>query len=629
MSAIAFVIRYSLPHLRRYWFRFALGLFLGILYGLFQGVPILVCKVTFERLEQPTSQITLPAPSFISAEEPATWEGKVKATLHQAQEYLGETLDDVLPRRGRAIDCRRWSGWLQILGCITLFPLIFTIRGALSYFSSYFMKWVNERIARDLRCDVLRKLNTFSIDYFNQSTIADMSQRVYGDTQLLLTAMYLGLSDLIKEPITILTITGTLAWIDWRLAIMALLFIPLCIYPITVLGKKVRAASKRSVEIGVDASGVLIDAIRNIRVVKAFGLEEKQNEEFQALCNRIVLVAMKSTRATEMLNPTVEILASLTLGIIILYILMADVKISSMIALGAGLVLLPNSVKKLAGIHNSFQKAVPGVERLQELSACQPTVVDPPNGLTLTCFEREITLKNVSFAYGEKRVLKNVDLVIPAGKKLGIAGPTGSGKSTLVNLLLRFYDVSSGEILIDGQNIRDYTLASLRSQMAIVSQEVLLFNRSVAENISLGALHSSREEIETAAKKASAHEFILSLPKGYETVIGEAGVRISGGQRQRLAIARAFIRNAPILLMDEATAALDAQTEAEIQGTLEKLAAERTVVCVAHRLSTLTWCDKILFIQDGEIVESGSFPELIALKGRFHQMAATQGLTNT
>lgn len=628
MSAIAFVIRYSLPHLRRYWLRFSLGLFLGILYGFYQGVPIIVCKITFERLEQPSVQTAILTPSILPRDKPVTWQSQTWESIQQTQKVLSEKLDIVLPRRGRVIDWRQPSGWFQIFGCIAFFPLIFGIRGVLSYFSSYFMKWVNERIARDLRCEALRKLNTFSIDYFNQSTIADVNQRVYGDTQLLLTAMYLGLSDLIKEPITILTITATLAWIDWRLALMALFFIPLCVYPISILGKKVRAASKRSIEIGVDASGVLIDAIRNIRVVKAFGLEEKQNEEFRALCDRIVLVSMKSTRATEMLNPTVEILASLTIGPIILYILMADIQVSSMIALGAGLVLLPNSVKKLAGIHNSFQKAVPGVQRLQELMSRQPTVIDPPNGLSLARFQHDITLKKVSFSYGDKPVLKEVDLVIPVGRKLGIAGPTGSGKSTLINLILRFYDVSNGEVLIDGENIRHYSISSLHSQMAIVSQEVLLFNRSIAENISLGALHASREEIEAAAKKASAHEFILSLPKGYDTMIGEAGVRISGGQRQRLAIARAFVRNAPILLMDEATAALDAQTEAEIQGTLEKLAAERTVICVAHRLSTLTWCDEILFIQDGLIIERGSFSELIALKGRFYQMAATQGLAN-
>lgn len=616
MKPIFFILKYALPRLKKYWVRFALGIFLGLLFGLVNGALFGLANVVFHRLSDPIASVT-PPPIFSQI----GWVATVEQTFYQIKQSLFQFIDPVLPVPGHSLN------WMQTIVFVSLFPLAIGLRGALGYFSIYFIRWANERMARDLRCEVVGKLNTLSIDYFNQSTLADMMTRVYGDTQMLLTAMSLGLSDLIKEPITIFSIACALAIIDWRLALLALLFIPFCLYPITVLGKKVRQASKKSVEISIDASNVLIDAFRNVRVVKAFTLEEKQNEEFRSVADRIVHVTMKSIRASEMLNPAIEILAGVTLGIIILYIFISNVALADLMTFLVAAALLPNSVKKLANIHNSFQKARIGVERMENLMALRPTVDNRPEAIPLTTFTQGISFEHLRFAYGEKEVLKDLTLTLPKGHKLGIAGPTGSGKSTLINLMLRFYDPTHGRVLMDGCDIRDVTLDSLRAHMALVSQEVLLFNRSVADNIALGKQGATRGEVEEAAKRASAHEFISAMPQGYDTMIGEAGIRISGGQRQRLAIARAFIRNAPILLLDEATAALDAQTESDIQKSLEKLAADRTVICVAHRLSTLTWCDEIIFLDGGVIVEQGSFASLINKRGRFFEMANAQGLS--
>ena len=364
-------------------------------------------------------------------------------------------------------------------------------------------------------------------------------------------------------------------------------------------------------------------------MLKAFNLEARQDARFREFSRKLVHHGMKGVQAKEMVNPIIEVVGALTISGLLVYLFWSAHSLPDLITFIVSLVLFFNPVKKLAGVHILFQQAGAGVERLMDLLREKPSIVEPAQPKPLKSFEREICFENVDFNYGHNPVLRGVSLRIPRGFKLGIAGESGSGKSTLVNLLFRFYDTTGGAVKIDGLDVRDLSFADLREHMALVSQDVFVFRTSIAENIAAGKLNATRAEIEAAARAANAHDFIMQLPQGYDTVIGERGMTLSGGQRQRLAIARAFVRNAPILVLDEATASLDSQTELEVQKEIDRLEENRTVISVAHRLSTLAGTNHIIVLSKGQIVEQGKFDALLRAKGLFASMAARQGIFAT
>jgi subfamily B ATP-binding cassette protein MsbA len=350
-------------------------------------------------------------------------------------------------------------------------------------------------------------------------------------------------------------------------------------------------------------------------------------QRFRDLSRRVVHFAMKAVRAREQVNPIIETITTLGFGLLVIYIVDQQRRIDDMVAYLTGLVLFYTPIKKLAGLHVLFQQTRVGVERLTQILAEQSSVKQHPQAKSVPAFRSAVTFDKLSFSYGHAPVLHNIRLEIPCGQKLGVAGESGSGKSTLLNLVFRFYDPTDGAIRIDGLDLREAQISELRNQMALVSQEIVLFDETVAQNIAYGKPGATREEIEAAAKAAFAHDFIQRLPQGYETRVGEKGVTLSGGQRQRLAIARAFVRNAPLLVLDEATASLDSEAEAEVQAAIDRLEENRTVICVAHRLSTLANMDRIVVLSRGRIVEEGSFDELLRRGGAFAEMAARQGIS--
>jgi subfamily B ATP-binding cassette protein MsbA len=420
---------------------------------------------------------------------------------------------------------------------------------------------------------------------------------------------------------------GAMLWIDWRLTLISLFMLPLIIGPVVLGGRRIRWLMKNSISVGVLQIGYLLEALTSVRIVKAYGMERRQMETFRKLADQMVTMAVKLAQTRNLLNPVIEVFCIFGVGFLITFVFYTRTEASSLVSFLTALMLAPLSIKRIANLHLTLAAASVSIRRLEEFYAEKPTVVEPAHPRPLSTFRQGIRIESLTFSYGHTPVLQDVSLEIPFGKKIGLAGASGSGKSTLINLIMRFYDPSQGRILFDGHPLSEYATSDLYRQMALVSQDVVLFDASVADNIGFGRYGSTQAEIEQAAKLAQAHEFISKMPKGYASPVGERGQLISGGQKARLSIARAFVRNAPILILDEPTAALDSHAEAEIQSAIDSLEEGRTVICIAHRLSTLANMDEIVVLDHGRVVERGSFEKLLKAKGHFAKMAEQQRLT--
>jgi ABC-type multidrug transport system fused ATPase/permease subunit len=620
------VLRFGWKYMRPYWTRLVLGILFGIFCGLTAAGFIWATRTLAERLENPEVVAAERAEEHAKEKRekhksqilklPQSWQPQAERLKQSSDKFL----DEWLPRAGRKMQTR------HLIGVILFLPLLAFIRGATDYISNYCMSWVSERVVNDLRCDVLSKITTLSLDYFNRASTGDLMTRINADTVNFHRALRQGCSDFIKEIFTMIGVLGTLVLLDPALTLFVMIFVPVVLIPLFVLGKKARKASRETRKANVGQNSMLIEALVGIRVVKAFHLENLQIKRFREFSKKLVHHGMKGAQAKEMVNPLIEVIGALGVGILVAYLFWTKQSLEDLVSIITGLLLFFVPIKKMASVHILFEQASAGVERLLELLHEKPTVVEPAKPKKFNGFAKEIRFDNVTFGYGAKTVLNRVHLRVPRGFKLGVAGESGSGKTTLVNLLYRFYDVTSGTVTLDGADVRELSFEDLRRQMALVSQDVFVFRTTVAENIAAGKLGATREDIEAAARAANAHDFIMQLPNGYDTLIGERGMTISGGQRQRLAIARAFVRNAPILVLDEATASLDSQSEAEVQAAIDRLEQNRTVICVAHRLSTLAKMDHIIVLSNGNVVEQGTFTELIRMKGIFAGMAAKQGI---
>jgi subfamily B ATP-binding cassette protein MsbA len=535
---------------------------------------------------------------------------------------FAEFMENILPRSGQPITP------LQAAGAVLFLPLLMALRAGSNYLSAYCMTWVSTRVVRDMQIRVLEKLHSLSFDYFNKSTLGDLTTHISGDTRRIFDAMNNGFTDLIKEPFTLLSILIGMLIIDSRLTLAAMAILPLVILPILVAGNRLKRIARQTVTVGISQGSGLIEALGGIRLIKAYGLEKFQLDRYRKLSMDLVNLEVKKAQAGKLVNPVIEVVSTLGLGVLILVVFATHQSVSDFVGFLTGMVMLPNPVKRLAQMHVDLVSATVSCERLEKFFAQTPSVREAAAPTRLSPLQRELTLEKVFLDYGHDHVLQGVDLRIPKGFKLGLAGPSGSGKSSLINLLPRFYDPTRGKILWDGRDLRDFSTAEIRKQIALVSQDVVLFDASVAENIALGRDGATQAEIEEAARQAFAHEFIRDLPRGYETRVGERGVMLSGGQKARISLARAFLRNAPILILDEATAALDAEAEKEVQKAVDALEEGRTVICIAHRLSTLANMDEIVVLESGRIVERGGFSTLLSKKGLFSSMAAQQGITS-
>jgi subfamily B ATP-binding cassette protein MsbA len=495
---------------------------------------------------------------------------------------------------------------------------VYFLKGLGSYASSYLMTDVGQRVVMDLRNALYRHLLGQSAGFFAHGATGKLLSRINNDVGQVQHAVSETAGDLARESLALVGYTALLFYYDPRLATVCLTSAPLIVYPLIRLGQRVRRTTRRSQEALEQLSHLGTEAFTSHRIVKAFGTEAKEAEKFKRAGYHLFRTNMKVTAALSSLPPLMELIGGFGMAAAIWYG-SREIAAGRLTAGGFGLfigtlLLMYGPAKKLSRVNASLQQAIAASERIFELLDTHTEVAERPGAVALPPFQRAIEFRHVVFGYeeGAGRTLRGVSFTVRAGQMVAIVGRSGAGKTTLVNLLPRFYDVTEGEITIDGVDVRDVTLTSLRGQIGIVTQETVLFDDTIANNIAYGSSHATRQQIEEAARAAHAHEFVIGLPNTYDTLIGERGQRLSGGQRQRIAIARAVLKNAPILVLDEATSALDSESELLVQQALTNLMMNRTSFVIAHRLSTIQRADAIIVLERGRVAEVGRHDELLA-----------------
>ena len=515
-------------------------------------------------------------------------------------------VDNTLPL-GNGLTLMAW----EIIG-------VFIVKGIGSYVSSYLMVGVGQRVVMDLRNALYRHILGQSAGFFARRTTGQLMSRINNDVAQVQQAVSETIGDLARESITAIVLGAWLLYIDARLTLSCLIVAPLIVYPLVRLGWRVRRTTRRSQEALEHLSHLTVEAFTGHRIVKAFGTEAHEGDKFGRAAHHLYRTNMKVTAALSSLPPLMELIGGVGMAIALIYgsrqVSTHQMTPGSFFSFMATLLLMYGPAKKLSRVNANLQQTMAASERIFEMLDTHTEVKERPDAPVLEPFQAVIEFRNVGFGYedSETRILKDVSLSVRAGQLVAIVGRSGAGKTTMVNLLPRFYDVTSGAILIDGVDVRDVTLKSLREQIGIVTQETVLFDDTIANNIAYGSPRSSPQAIEAAARAANAHDFVTALPRGYATMIGERGQRLSGGQRQRIAIARALLKNAPILVLDEATSALDTESEHLVQAALINLMMNRTSFVIAHRLSTIRRADAIVVLDHGRIVEIGRHDELLA-----------------
>ena len=505
--------------------------------------------------------------------------------------------------------------------CLAI-PAIMTLRSLCSYGSTYCMQWVSSKVVSDIRVQLFSKMVRSSMDFFNKMRSGFLISRITNDTRIMQMALTSVGSDLFKQPITIIGAISVLLLMDWKFTLVTLILFPTCLLPLRIYGRRAKKAVLSEQEGMAQMVVTMQETFAGIRVIKSFARETYQEKEFKRSNQMQFSQAMRMIRSLEAVGPLVEIIAAIGVGMALLYVYAANLTVGRFFGLFSGIFILYEPIKTLSRIHIVMQRSIAATGAIFSMLDSKPTVQDAPNAMALSSSQGRIDFENVTFRYAKtaRDAISNVTLHIEPGKTHALVGASGAGKTTILSLILRLYDPTSGGIKIDGHDLRSLTQRSLREQIGLVTQETFLFHDTILNNIQFGRLNATPEEIYEAARAAYAHDFIMAQPKGYETVIGDKGCLLSGGQQQRLAIARAILKNAPILLLDEATSSLDSESELQIQKALAKLATGRTVIAIAHRLSTVLSADQIIVMDSGRIKEIGKHAELLEKSGYYRRL---------
>ncbi|MBL4576695.1 MAG: ABC transporter ATP-binding protein [Opitutaceae bacterium] len=504
---------------------------------------------------------------------------------------------------------------LSLIGYASLIPALFCVRGIFGFFNTYLVNHVGMGVLEAIRIDFFKKLQILPLSFFNKSTSGDLLSRAMTDTLQVQQTLTGVTNDLIKQPITLLGALGFLGWLSWQnnsvmFLLLGLGIIPLCVFPVRLIGKNLlKRAVQTQKQLGVTSERVS-ENINAAKEICAFGLEERETKEFIKTVRNLFQVQMKVVKYTYLLTPFIEIITAVGVALSFYYAYKTQMAWVDFLSILAALNMCYDPIKKIGGVHNQIQRGIGAIERIDDILKMPVEISDPEKPETCNSIKGNVNFSQVSFSYGETPTLSEINVQIPAGTVCALVGPSGAGKSTFANLIPRFYDVTDGTLTVDDIDVRNLRIEDLRSRIAVVSQDPFLFNTTILENLQMGDLSSTREQIEKASQQAFAHEFIEQLPKGYDTMVGERGVLLSGGQKQRLAIARAFLRNAPILILDEATSSLDSESEEKIQTALRQLMQNKTVFIIAHRFSTIRDANTILVFDKGKIIATGNHSSL-------------------
>ena len=574
-------------YVKPYKVRFIFGLALGLAYGGVNSLlPLALARVT-------TTIFHGAAPN------PAA----VRSNLQMLENNAGPKINSI------------------VLICLAI-PAIMTVRALCSYGSTYCMQWVSSKVVSDIRVQLFSKMVRHSMDFFNKMRSGFLMSRITNDTRIMQMALTSVSSDVFKQPITIIGAITVLLLMDWKFTVVTLILFPTCLLPLRIYGRRAKKAVQNEQEGMAQMVVTMQETFAGIRVIKSFAREAYQEKEFKRSNQMQFSQMMRMIRSMEAVGPLVEIIAAIGVGMALLYVYAANLSVGRFFGLFSGIFILYDPIKTLSKIHIVMQRSIAATGAIFAILDSKPTVQDAPDAVALKSSEGRIDFENVTFRYANtnRDAIRNVTLHIEPGKTFALVGASGAGKSTILSLILRLYDPTSGAVKIDGRELRSITQKSLRDQIGLVTQETFLFHDTIFNNILFGQLNATQEQIHEAAQAAYAHEFIMAQPKDYQTVIGDKGCLLSGGQQQRLAIARAILKNAPILLLDEATSSLDSESEQQIQKALAKLAAGRTVIAIAHRLSTVLSADQIIVMDSGRIKEIGTHAELLNKSGYYRRL---------
>lgn len=505
----------------------------------------------------------------------------------------------------------------ELIAVALWIPVVFMVRGVAGYLNTYYIQLVGTRVLENLRRDFFQKLQVLPLSYLHKASTGDLLSRGLSDANQLQNTLTTVANEIIRSPATLIGSIGFIAWTAYReqgvaFVLVTLSVVPLTVLPIRYIGKKLlKRANRIQAELG-NVTNIFTENLSAAREVRAFGLEQREADRFTSASQLLIQAQMKFMKYEKALTPLIEIVSAVGISFTLLYAYRVHLERDTFIALITAIYASYEPIKRLGSLNNELKRGFSALERLEEILLAPVTIADPAQPATITRLRGDLAFEQVNFSYGENPALREVSVHLPPGTICALVGPSGAGKSTFANLVPRFYEAGTGRVTIDGTDVRDMRLADLRRNIALVSQEPVLFNDTIYHNLLLARPDATRDEVVAAARSAHAHEFITAFPDGYETVVGERGGRLSGGQKQRLAIARAFLRNAPLLILDEATSALDSESEAKVQDALRQLVVGKTVLIIAHRFSTIRDASMILVFDQGRVVAQGDHASLYA-----------------